>query len=79
MSAANRSSVVRLAERMYALLLALYPRSFLREFKSEMVQAFSELASAEYSRGGSGAVVALVVRSVVDTGRYAAVEHVTAR
>ncbi len=78
MNAANRPAVVGFAERVFVVLQALYPRSFLRDFKSQMVQAFSELAWAEYARGGNGAVAALVIRSFMDTARYAAVEHLTA-
>ncbi len=36
MSAANRPAVVAFAERVFVLLQALYPRSFLREFENQM-------------------------------------------
>jgi predicted permease len=78
MSVPNRPVVVEFAERAFGLLQALYPRGFLGEFNKQMAQAFSELARAEYSRDGSSAVAVLLIRSVVDTMRYAAVEHAKA-
>jgi hypothetical protein len=56
---------IRLAARLYAALLRLYPRRFRDEFADEMRTVFSQ-ALAEAAKRGMLAVLALVVREARD-------------
>jgi hypothetical protein len=49
----------RLSERIYRLLLAVYPRRFREAYGSQMVQAFLDLLREERQRGGSAWLVRL--------------------
>jgi hypothetical protein len=57
---------VRIAERLYAALLSLYPQPFRTEYGQQMRLAFRDACQAAYRRGGTGSLLALWIPTLLD-------------
>ena len=67
--------MLRLAERLYRILLLLYPEAHGREYGPSMLQLFRDLGRDTYRQGGLIGLLRLVARMLVDTAVNAAVEN----
>lgn len=60
------TTLQRLSERLYGLLLSLYPAKFRREFEEEMLYVFSESLRVSIERLGNLGAILLWVRTIID-------------
>lgn len=67
---------IGLSERVYARLLAMYPRAFRNRFARDMCDLFHDRLHAARARGGGLAVVRHSARAFADLLRTAALERV---
>jgi hypothetical protein len=63
------------SERVYGMLLLVYPREFRRRYGGEMVQVFGDLCREAKRRGGALGMMMLWVRTVPDLTSTAIVER----
>jgi putative ABC transport system permease protein len=63
----NDAPILKLAARLYRILLLLLPRSMRRRHGESMVQTFRDVYRGEYDRGGYPALAAVWWRAVVQT------------
>ena len=64
------------AERLYSILLFVYPPAHRREYGPLMVQAFRDLCRDAYRREGLPGLVRLWCHTLTDTAMTAAAEHI---
>ena len=75
MSRISRQTVLLLAERLYRVLLFVYPATHRREYGPLMVQSFRDLCRDAYRQEGFAGLVRLWVWVLADTAVTAAAEH----
>jgi len=63
------------SERVYRLLLLVYPREFTRHYGEPMVQSFGDLCREEKRRGRASGLMKLWLRTVLDLAATAFVER----
>jgi len=68
--------VVSGSERLYRALLAAYPKEFRRAYGREMAQVFRSMCREEFVSGGSGGLVRLWVRTLLDLLATALAERI---
>lgn len=61
----------RVSERVYRVLLIVYPREFRREYGAQMRQVFGDLCREEMRRKQKIGLVRLWIRTVLDLGKSA--------
>ena len=64
------------SERLYRALLAAYPKEFRRAYGREMAQVFRSMCREEVVSGGSGGLVRLWVRTLLDLLATALAERI---
>src|SRR5690606_9434500 len=67
---------IRRSEKLYTLLLKLYPKPFRQQFGEEMRLVFSESLQDAYAQDSGKGMVRLWGRTAVDLCRSLVVEHV---
>ena len=75
MSRTSPKSAFLLAERLYRILLSVYPAAHRREYGPLMVQLFRDLSRASYHQKGFRGLVRLWSHILADTAVAATVEH----
>jgi hypothetical protein len=70
-------SAFSLAERLYRILLYVYPAAHRREYGPLMVQLFRDLSRASYHQRGFGGLIQLWSHILADTAVAATVEHLS--
>lgn len=73
------NALLRRSERMYALLLKLYPKSYAQEFADEMRFVFSQSLKDAYEEKGDEGVMTLWGRTVIDTCKSVVIQHIEAQ
>lgn len=68
-------SWIRNSERIYSLLVRLYPKHYRDEYGEEMQFVFSESVKDTYKEHGEHGVTRLWMRMVWDTGRSLIIQH----
>ena len=72
----RRDLAARVSERVYRMLLVVYPAEFRRAYGSQMRQAFRDLCREEQRKEGKGRFVRLWSRTILDLGMTAFVEGI---
>lgn len=67
--------ILHQSQRLYGLLLKLYPKSYRQEFGKEMQYVFSESLKDAYTENGEPGVISLWGRTVIDAGKSLVMEH----
>lgn len=66
----------RMSERLYAVLLHLYPKAFRTAYGQQMRQTFRDACRAAYQQNGAGGLVALWLPTLLDLFKSALAERV---
>jgi len=67
--------LLRLSNRLYGLLLLLYPGAFRRDYGETMLQSFSDCCARSYHDGGCRGLACLWLRTLGDVAATAPREH----
>jgi hypothetical protein len=67
------------SERVYGVLLKVYPRDFRCEFGPQMEQAFADQYREACERGGRRGIALLWMMTIVDLARTAVAQRITSR
>jgi hypothetical protein len=67
------------SERVYGMLLRVYPGEFRREYGAQMEQAFGDLYREARERGGKGGIALLWTLAISDLARTAVAQRMTPR
>lgn len=67
--------IVAVSDRLYGLILKIYPREFRDEYGEEMAQTLRDQVRDSWTRHGAVGVAALWLRVVLDAIRSALAEH----
>jgi hypothetical protein len=67
------------SERVYGMLLRVYPGEFRREYGAQMEQAFGDLNREARERGGNGGIALLWTLAISDLARTAVAQRMTPR
>jgi hypothetical protein len=78
MQRASGSAVQSNAERLYRLLLCVYPPAFRREYGPSMIQVYRDLCRDRCRQGGLGGLVPLWARLLTDLATSAIGQHLEA-
>jgi hypothetical protein len=69
-------AVISKSERIYGVLLKLYPTRYRQEFGEEMKYVFSESLKDAYRENGGQGIISLWVRTTIDAGKSIVAQHV---
>ncbi len=75
MSGTGPSRAPSISERVFEMLLMLYPKEFRSEYGPQMAQAFRDLCREELGRGGAPGPIELWVRTLLDLAVTAQVQR----
>ena len=67
--------IVAVSDRIYRVVLNVYPRGFRDEYQEEMALTMRDQVRESWARHGAVGVIALWLRVLLDTARSAFVEH----
>ncbi|MEZ4670411.1 MAG: hypothetical protein R3E39_21095 [Anaerolineae bacterium] len=73
------SKVVAASDRLYRLLLHVYPRSYYDEYSTLMAQTFHDMAAADYASHGMCALARVWFTTIGDLAISATKEHFSER
>lgn len=68
--------LVRISERLYGILVRLYPKRYKQQFGEEMEYVFSESLKDAYEKNREPGILTLWTRTVVDAGKSLIVQHI---
>lgn len=69
-------AIIRGSERIYGILLKLYPQRFRQEFGEEMAYVFSQALKDAYTEDREQDITSLWARTLVDAGKSLVIQHV---
>jgi hypothetical protein len=76
---AGRDIILRVSERLYRVLLVVYPEEFRNEYGAQLEQTFGDLCREKVERGGFAGLARLWVRTLLDLASTAAVQRIHER
>lgn len=71
-----RAPALSVSERVYRLLLFIYPPSYRREYHDLMAQTYRDLCRSSYRQGGMAGLVAVWFRVLADLATSAVEQHI---
>jgi hypothetical protein len=78
MSGAESSRILYASDKLYRMLLFVYPAKHRLEYGPHMAQAFRDLCHDAHCKGGVWGLITLWIRTLVDITATAVVEHLDA-
>ncbi|MGD8330210.1 MAG: ABC transporter permease [Acidobacteriota bacterium] len=67
---------VRASQRLYGMLLAVFPRRFRERFGAEITETFTQLAEETYAEAGGRGLAGLWIKTLADIGRHGGGERI---